>query len=164
MLITNSSDCRGLRMGQSDLPVAGSAFPRQSCHASQPVAPIASLSTPDADQRAQAAEQLAQLGADAQPAAMALVLAESPCSCLTRMKSRHGARPARSAARRGGLPPCARASGAGVASARQPVGGEKLSRSARGGLSIDRPVRRRRSRRRVLPGPRLPALRAVGPH
>jgi HEAT repeat protein len=36
---------------------------------------IASLSARDADQRAQAAEQLAQLGADAQPAAVALVLA-----------------------------------------------------------------------------------------
>lgn len=36
---------------------------------------IAALSAPNAEQRAQAAEQLAQLGPDAQPAAVALVLA-----------------------------------------------------------------------------------------
>lgn len=36
---------------------------------------LASLSAPDADTRTQAAEQLAQLGPDAQPAAVALVLA-----------------------------------------------------------------------------------------
>jgi len=36
---------------------------------------LSSLSAPDAERRAEAAEQLAQLGADARPAAVALVLA-----------------------------------------------------------------------------------------